>query len=271
MRIKKIGIVGCGAIGSRIAWAIVNDFSDLAKLSAVYDIAIDKAHRLADSLMKRNIVVPSLEGLISKSDIVLEAASAEASADIARRAVMAKRDCLIMSIGGLLNAYDVFDLAKKKGCSIYVPSGAVCGIDGLKAHKLANIKKVTLITRKPPCALKGAPYILKNKIDLNAIKEETEIYEGSASEAVLLFPQNINVAAVLSLAGVGKEKTRVRIFCSPDYSVNTHEVEIESDAGKTFIRCENNPSPDNPKTSYLAILSAIADLRQIFEAVKIGT
>ena len=268
---KRIGVVGCGAIGSEIAQAIERDFSKLAKLSGLYDIDLGKAHRLASKLKKKNIVVLSLEDLIKKSDFIVEAAASEVSAKIAHTVISHKRDCLIMSVGGLLSAPDIFDLARKKGCSLYIPSGAICGIDGLKAHRLVNIKKVILTTRKPPQALKGSPYVIKNKINLDDIKEETEIFAGSAQDAVSAFPQNINVSATLSLAGIGQERTKVKIICTPYTFTNIHEIEIESDAGKTFIRCENNPSPDNPKTSYLAMVSAVAALKQIFEPVKIGT
>jgi aspartate dehydrogenase len=270
MKAKRIGIVGCGAIGSKIAEAVCSDLKGKALLSALYDEDSDKARKLAGLLKKRNIVVSSLRGLIKKADFVVEASSSLASGGIARGALSAGRDCMIMSVGGLLDARDIFKLAQEKSCFVYVPSGAICGVDGLKAHKLAGIKKITLITRKPPDALKDSPYVIKNKLNLKALKEEREIFDGSAREAVKFFPQNINVAATLSLAGLGREKTRVKIICSP-CSKNIHEIEIESGAGKTFIRCENEPSPDNPKTSYLAVLSAIATLRQIFEAVKIGT
>ncbi len=270
-RIKKIGVVGCGAMGSKIARWIARDFVKAARIGAVYDIDLVKASALAARLRKKNIVVKNLADLIRRSDFVVEASSGEASADIARRALKHRRDCLVMSVGGLLNAPDVFNLAKKKNCSLYVPSGALCGIDGLKAHRLAGIKKITLTTRKPPQALKGSPYVIKNRINLDNLKEEREIFEGSARDAVLAFPQNINVSATLSMAGIGKERTRVRVICSPGSSVNVHEIEVESAAGRAIIRCENNPSPDNPKTSYLAIMSAIATLKQIFDPVKIGT
>ena len=270
MKPKRIGIVGCGAIGSKIAEAVCSDLKNKALLSALYDLHTDRAQKLAGLLRKKNIVVSSLRELIKRADFVVEASSARASGGIAREALSAGRDCMILSVGGLLENQDIFKLARKKGCFVYIPSGAICGIDGLKAHKLAGIKTVTLITRKPSSALKDSPYVIQNKLNLEALKEEREIFEGSGQEAVRFFPQNINVAATLSLAGLGKDKTRVRIICSP-CSKNIHEVEIESEAGKTFIRSENEPSPDNPKTSYPAILSAIATLRQIFEAVKIGT
>ena len=128
-----------------------------------------------------------------------------------------------------------------------------------------------LTTRKPAIAFKNAPYVTRNEIDLSRIKKETTLFSGKAKDAVKAFPQNINVAAVLSLAGIGKDKAMVRIIASPDSKINSHEIEIESKAGKSFIRCENTPSPENPKTSYLAALSAISALKQIFDPVKIGT
>ncbi len=271
MKLKRIGIVGCGAIGSRIARALVKDFAGQAKLAALYDIDLAKAKILAAGLKKKNIIAGSLDDLIKRSDFVVEAASAKISADVARRAILKSRDCLVMSVGGLLPAPDLFKLAEKNNRFLYIPSGAICGIDGIKAHKLAGIKKVRLTTRKPPKALIGAPYVLKNKINLSGIKKETVIFEGSVQEAIEGFPQNINVAAVLSLSGAGAGKALVRIVSSPDYKGNIHEIEVESLAGKAFIRCENYPSPDNPRTSYLAVLSAIASLKQAFSPVKIGT
>ncbi|TAN59198.1 DUF108 domain-containing protein, partial [bacterium] len=229
-----------------------------------------KAHALSGKLKKRNLAAKSLGDLIKKSDFVIESASSGVSADIARKAISRGRDCLIMSVGGLLAASDIFALAREKGCSLHIPSGAICGIDGLKAHALARIRKVTLTTTKPPQALKDSPYVSRNKINLGAINKATEIFSGSAFDAVTYFPQNINVAATLSLAGIGGEKTRVRMVCAPTGG-NIHEIEIESEAGRVSVRCENEPSPDNPKTSYLAILSAIAALKRIFDPVKIGT
>lgn len=271
MAIKKIGVVGCGVIGSKISQAIVSDFSRVARLVAIYDIDLEKSKKLSVFLKKKNLVTLGLDELLKKSDFVIEASGAGVSKDIAMKAILKGCDCMVLSVGGLLKAGHLFKLAKRLGRSIYIPSGAICGIDGLKSHKLANIKKVTITTRKPIKALEGAPYIIRNKINLKAIKKDTVIFSGKASRAVLSFPQNINVAATLSLAGIGEDRTIVKIIASPSCIVNTHEIEIESDAGRTSVICQNKPSPDNPKTSYLAILSAIATLGEIFENVKIGT
>ncbi|MFQ5952709.1 MAG: aspartate dehydrogenase domain-containing protein, partial [Candidatus Omnitrophota bacterium] len=135
----------------------------------------------------------------------------------------------------------------------------------------AGIESVTITTRKPPKSIKGAPYLSENNIDVEGIKEETVIFEGNALDAIKGFPKNINVSALLSIAGIGPEKTRVKIVVSPEYTRNTHEIEVKSKAGTIKTRTENVPSPDNPKTSYLAALAAIASLRGYFDSIKIGT
>jgi aspartate dehydrogenase len=129
---------------------------------------------------------------------------------------------------------------------------------------------VTLTTTKKPASLDGAPYIKDNKIDLKALKEPTLLFEGTAAEAVKAFPANVNVAATICLAAREGE-VRVRIIADPTIKVNRHEIVAEGDFGRITTQVENVPSPKNPKTSHLAALSAIATLRSIMEAVKIGT
>lgn len=154
---------------------------------------------------------------------------------------------------------------------VYIPSGAIAGLDGLKAAALGRIDEVTLTTRKTPENLRDAPYIEKRGVDIGAIEEPTLIYEGPALEACRLFPANVNVAASLSLAGVGPEKTRVRIIADPTLRKNVHEIDVKGEFGCLKVHVENVPSPDNPKTSYLAALSAIATLRKITEDIQVGT
>ena len=157
-----------------------------------------------------------------------------------------------------------------QGIDIYLPSGAISGLDGLKSAMMAKVKSATLTTRKPTAGLKGAPYIKEKNIDLDSIKKETVIFEGTAEDAVKGFPQNVNVSATLSMCGLGPKNTKVRIVTSPDYTSNTHEVEIEGDFGRLKTVTENVPMPTNPKTSYLAALSAIAVLSDIISSSRIG-
>ncbi len=265
----KIGIVGCGTIGSGLAEAIRQRFKDRATLVALYDSDKEKADSLAGSLAEPPSILP-LDDLIKECDLVVEATSPSFSGELARKALLADRDVMVMSVGGLVEG-DIFELANQKHRHVYVPSGAICGLDGVKSALMGRVYRVTLVTRKPPKGLEGAPYVVENKIDLNSIKGEAVIFEGSAKEAIQGFPKNINVSVALSFAGIGLEKTRVRIICSPHYTSNIHEVEVEGEFGRLIARTENVPAPQNPRTSYLAVLSAIATLKGILDYVRIGT
>ena len=265
----KAGIIGCGAIGGVIADAIIHKFSDSIKLSGVCDVDKNKAHRLLARL-KSNVDIFSKEELIRRCDLIIEAATSSVSYEIAKEVIEAGKDVMVMSTGGLLKKSDIFELAKKKGTRIYLPSGALCGLDGVKSAMIANVKSVVLTTRKPPAGLEDAPYVKEKGIDLKSITEETVIFEGTADEAVKGFPKNVNVSATLSICGLGPRKTKVRIVTSPDYKVNSHEIEVEGDFGKLKAVTENVPMPENPKTSYLAALSAIATLKNIINNNIVG-
>ena len=257
---KKIGIIGCGAIGTGIAEFIQQRLRHKARIIALCDIDPKKADRLSRKI-KPIPITTDIENLIKKSDLIIEAASVSVSGKIASRVVSQKKDVIIMSTGGLLKKGFLFKKARSKGCNIHIPSGAICGLDGLKAAGIGTIKKVTLTTRKPIKGLKGAP-CLKNK-DIDKIKKETIVYNGNAEDAIKYFPQNINVAATLSLSGIGPGHTKVKIITSPKYTRNIHEVEIEGEFGRLFTRTENVPSKKNPKTSQLAIFSALAKLKEV--------
>jgi aspartate dehydrogenase len=270
-KLLKIGIVGCGAIGSSLAQSIVSKFSDKTELASLYDIDVQKAYNLS-SKFNRKLVALNLEGLINKVDLVIEATKVDAVFDVVKKTIFLGKDIMIMSVGGIVRNYEeLLTLADEKNAHIFIPSGAVSGIDGLKAAACGKINKVVLTTKKPPKAFLGVPYVLKKKIRLDNINEDTVIFEGDALSAIRAFPQNINVAATLSLAGIGPSGTLVRIMASPHITQNIHEIEIESDAGRIFTRAENVIHPDNPKTSYLAVLSAIATLKKILGPIKIGT
>ena len=265
----RVGIVGCGTIGSELAMAIEQKFRDKARLVAICDSDKQKATFLAGKLPEAPPILP-LKEPIGECDLVVEAASASISSEVARRALLASKDVMVVSVGGIVES-DVFELANEKHCHIYMPSGAICGLDGVKSAVMGKVSRVTITTRKPPHGFQGAPYVLENNIDLSSIHEETILFQGSAKEAIRGFPQNVNVAIALSLAGIGPEKTRVRIVCSPHYKTNSHEIEVEGEFGRLTTKTENVPSPQNPRTSYLAILSAIATLKGISDYSRIGT
>jgi aspartate dehydrogenase len=184
------------------------------------------------------------------------------------------KDLMVMSVGAFMDEKLLEDLvgaAKKNDCKIYIPSGAIAGIDGLRSAMLASIERVEISTIKNPKGFEGALFMVENNIDPFSFHEKTMIFNGSAKEAVRAFPANVNVAASLSIAGIGSEKTRVKVYVDPEASRNIHEITVEGDFGNFTSRIENVPSPDNPRTSLLAALSAIATLKKITEPLQIGT
>jgi aspartate dehydrogenase len=265
-----IGVIGCGTIGAEICRAIDKGIVP-ARLVGICDIDLPKTNDLLRSLEKGAPVMDQAE-LIKASELVVEAVSKIVAPSIIREVLGCSKDVLVMSVGGLLEGTDeLLELAKSKGKHIYVPSGAIAGLDAVKGAIVGSVSKVTLTTRKPPAGLKGAPYIVEHEIDLESLQERTVIFSGPASQAVLGFPANVNVAAALSLAGIGSEKTIVRIIADPDCDKNTHEIEVEGEFGKLLARTENVPAPFNPKTSQLAALSAIGLLQRITSSLVVGT
>ena len=270
MRKIKVGIIGCGTIGGELAAACLDRLCGGLELVGICDSDENKAVSLKN-LLKDKVPALTLEQLIERSELVVEAASASISATILKSAIKNNKDIMIMSVGGLIGNEALLEDADKAGIKVYLPSGAVCGVDGLKSGCAGRIDSVALTTRKPPRGLEGAPYLKEKNIKLTDIKGETVVFDGSAREAIKGFPQNVNVCAALSLAGIGADRTRVKIVTSPDYTKNIHEIEITGDFGKISARTENAPSASNPKTSRLAILSAIATLEGAVKNVRVGT
>ncbi len=268
----KIGVIGCGAIGAEICKAIDAGVIG-ARLEAVYDRSTERCEKMIRTL-KNKPAISGIDELIKSVDIVVECASQEAVREHGLNVLKNGKDLMIMSVGamldsGLLNKF--INAARDNRCKIYIPSGAIASIDGLKSASVASIYKVMLSTTKNPKGLAGAPYITRNKIDLASFHKKTLLFKGSAEDAVKAFPQNINVAASLSLAGIGPGKTEVRVFVDPKASRNIHEITVEGDFGAYTCHVENVQSPSNPKTSYLAALSAIATLKKITEPLQTGT
>lgn len=269
MKKLKIGLIGCGTIGSALALFLTKSFHKQAQLSYVADRKAEKAEELRRKL-KAPVKIVSVEKLIALSDFVIEAASLTISGTVARSALQRGKQVLIMSVGGLLDL-DFTKLSQVRKGKLWIPSGAIAGIDAVLAAREGSIDSVSLVTRKPPRGLDTAPYFQKRPFPKLSGDEEVRVFNGSACEALLAFPQNINVAAVLSLASLGAQKTRVEIWTSKKYQRNQHEVTVEGDFGKIQTITSNVPACENPRTSRLAILSAQATLRKIFSSVHLGT
>ena len=271
---KRIGLLGCGAIGTQIALAI--DSGKIpATLTHVFDDSKEKSKLLVEKLTNKPEIVENSHLLSSNPvDIVVEAASQDAVRDASLSVLQNKKDLMIMSVGALLDEsiYDILsDACKDFKKTIYLPSGAIAGLDGIKSIK-DELESLSITTTKHPRSLKGAKFFETSDINLDEINSPTVIFEGIAKEAVSLFPTNINVAALLSLTGIGSEKTGVKIIADPNTDKNTHHVEAEGKFGKMTFTIENYPDENNPKTSRLAILSAIETLRKYCsDDIQIGT
>lgn len=264
----KVGLIGCGAIGTEIARAFQTKFKHAARLTYVCDRHPGAIQRLQKKFKHTYTKLP-LSELIRKSDFIVEAASQNAAREAVPLALKNGKRILVLSVGGLLYLPQALE-AKSKGL-LQVPSGAIGGVDALLAARQGKIKSVSITTKKPLKGLLDAPFWKTSTWRNKKITKPVTIFRGTASQAIHLFPQNINVAATLSLAGIGPKKTKVKIMTSPGYKRNIHEIIIEGDFGRIQAVSENLPSVHNPKTSYLAILSAIATLEKTFSNIKIGT
>ena len=272
---KKIGLVGCGTIGTELAITLDSNKIPNASLVAIFDIAGSNLQNLKSKLHNSPGAYSDFGTfLASGADIVVEAASQDAVRAFGKAILEAGKDMMVMSVGALADKNfltELLQLAAKKSCMIYVPTGAIAAIDAIRSVRHL-LDSVTLTTTKSPKALAGAPFFETSKIKLDTITKSTVIYEGTAAEAVRKFPANVNVAAVLSLAGMGIDKTRVRIVADPQATTNQHEIAAAGSFGEISVRVNNVPTPGNPKTSFLAVLSAIECLRSICEdGMRIGS
>jgi aspartate dehydrogenase len=257
-----IGLIGCGTIGAALAEAVARGEAGPAAIAGLYDFEPGRASSLAAKL-KGAVAHATVEGLLGdeRVEIVVEAASQAAAVAHARSVLAARRSLLLMSSGALIDSA-LFDelarLTRERGVSLTVPSGAVGGLDAIRAVR-NELREVRLTSTKPPAALRGAPGFAA--WESNEISQATVVYEGPARDAVRLFPANVNVAAAVSLAGMGPDRTVARVVADPDAPGNVHEVSASGDFGQFTLRFVNRPSRDNPRTSRLAILSAVEALR----------
>jgi aspartate dehydrogenase len=198
-------------------------------------------------------------------------ASAAMFAEIAGPAVEAGRIFIPLSCGALLDHPALADRAAQTGARILVPTGALLGLDAVRAAGEGRIHSVSMVTRKPPKGLIGAPHLVQNQIRVDNLTTALKVFEGSARDAVRGFPANVNVAVALSLAGIGPDRTSIEIWADPGVTRNTHTITVDSDATRFTMTIEGIPSPDNPATGMLTPLSVIATLRGLVSTVKVGT
>jgi aspartate dehydrogenase len=264
-----VAIGGLGAIGWPLARRLDEGLPGL-RLAAVAARDMAAARRKTGEL-RRPVPVLPLDALAAEADVVVECVPAAAFDEIAGPAVDLGRILLPLSCGALLSRPRLIERAAATGARIIVPTGALLGLDAVRAAAQGPVQSVTLTTRKPPAGLAGAPHVERNRIDLAAVREPTLVFEGSARDAAAGFPANINVAAALSLAGIGPDRTRVEIWADPTVERNTHTVTVEAEAARFRMTIEGVPSPENPRTGRLTPLSVVATLRGLVEPLRVGT
>lgn len=264
-----VAIGGLGAIGAHLARALDAGVEGLA-LAAVSARDQARARALVGGFRHVPALVP-LAALADHADIVVEAAPAAVFEEIARPAIRRGRILVPSSVGALLPRLHLIEEARRTGARIVVPTGALLGLDAVRAVAEGEVSAVTIETRKPPRGLEGAPYLVEHGIEVLGLTAPLRVFQGNAFDAAQGFPANVNVAAALALAGIGAARTMVEIWADPGVTRNTHTIRVEAAAARLTMTIENVPSEENPRTGKITPLSVLACLRGLAGPLKVGS
>ena len=265
-----LAIAGLGAIGLAVARRV--DAGELPGITLVAAAARDRDKaRRATAAFRSPPPLLSLAALADAADIILECLPAAQFAAVAEPAIARARIFMPLSVGALLDHLALIERARQTGARIVVPTGALLGLDAVRAAAEGNISSVRMVTRKPPAGLMGAPLLAQRNISLTGLQEPLLVFAGSAREAIAGFPANVNVAVALSLAGIGPDRTRVEIWADPTVTHNTHNIILTSDSSDLSMTIQNIPTPENPRTGRITALSALAALRRLTAQLVVGS
>jgi aspartate dehydrogenase len=266
----KLAIGGLGAIGLAVARRIdAGEVPGIAFVAAVVRDQ-DKARRALAGFRTAPQLV-DFAGAAEAADVIVECLPSAQFAAIATPAIERGRIFMPLSVGALINHMHLVDRARETGARIIVPTGALLGLDAVRAAAEGNIESVKIVTRKPPAGLAGAPLLVERNISVDGLAAPLRVFEGSAREAIAGFPANVNVAVALSLAGVGPDKTRAEIWADPGVTRNTHTIHVVSDSSNLTMTIESIPSQENPRTGRITALSVVAALRRLTAPLVVGT
>jgi aspartate dehydrogenase len=265
---RLVGIAGLGSIGKTLVMALQAGIPGM-RLGAIAARDSGKAQAWLGSCGAKAPTV-SLHALPEHCDIVVECAPPALFDEIARPVLEAGKQVIVLSVGALLQHPGLIELARERGGRILVPTGALLGLDALNAAAEGTIRSVTMVTRKPVAGLLGAPHLVNNGIDITGITVPKLIFSGSARDAIIGFPANVNVAVALSLAGIGPDRTTLEIWADPTVVRNTHMITVDADSASFTVSIQNIPS-ENPKTGRITALSVVALLRKMTATLSIGT
>lgn len=270
----RVGIIGGGTIARLFLEHIRR--GDLGRARVV--VIAGRGERSRGRLLAKAFRVPFVTGLKAllekKPDVVVEAASHDAVREYGEGLLKSGVSLIVLSCGALCNdalRKKLERAAARRGALLSVPSGGIGGLDALKAACVAGVDEVTIAVTKPPAAWKGIAYVERLGVDLDHLREPRVLFEGAARDGVPHFPANVNIAAVLSMAGIGFDRTRLKVIADPALRHNTHYIDIKGRTGNISIKLENVPAPENPKTAWLACYSALAALKAAKATVRYGT
>ena len=265
----KVGIAGFGTIGRAVGRRLHAGMDGLV-LAGVTSGGAEKA-RLNLAEIGSEAPVLSPVALAEACNIIVECAPTAAFLDIARPALERGRQVVTVSAAALIENMDIVDLARANGGRIIMATGALLGLDAVRAAAFGEIRSVTMITRKPSKSLKGAPYLDEIGVDVMALTEPKMLFDGSAREGARGFPANVNVAAALALAGIGPDRTRLQIWADPALERNTHTIQVDADSASFELRIQNVPSPEKPGTGRITALSMLAALESLTTPLRVGS
>lgn len=264
---QNVTLIGFGAIGRTLLQRSAGQPG-----LRITHVVVPEAHAAAAqanaAALQADIAIVS--AVPHDTDLVVECAGHEALTEHVVPALLRGTECAVLSIGALSEPglpEQLADAAAQGGTQVHLLSGAIGGVDAIAAARIAGLDAVTYTGRKPPSGWRGTP--AEAVADLGALTEPTVILEDTAREAARLYPKNANVAATISLAGLGLDATRVRLIADPTVTENIHEIEVRGAFGEMRITMRGKPLPDNPKTSALTVLSALRFLHNRTATVTI--
>jgi aspartate dehydrogenase len=270
----RVGIIGGGSIARLFIEHIRRGDLGRTRVVAIAGRGGQSRGKATASRFRIPFVIGPKALLVKKPDIVVEAASHESVREYGEAVLGKGVGLIVLSCGALCDdalRARLERAAARSGAVLHVPSGGIGGLDALKAACVAGVDEVTIAVTKPAVAWKGIPYVERLGVDLDNLREPRVLFEGPAREGVPHFPANVNIAAVLSMAGIGFDRTRLKVVADPALRFNTHFIEVAGKTGRISIRLENVPAPDNPKTAWLACYSALAALKAAKSTVRYGT
>jgi len=265
----SVGIIGLGTIGNVVAKALDDGIGGM-RLAAIASGRRDKAIASIAKLSEQ-VDLLTIDEVAERCDIIVDCAPKAVFRELAMATLSRGRILVTVSGAGILANEDIEDVARQNGGRLILATGALLGLDAVRAAAEGTIHSVRMITRKPPNALRDAPHIIDNNISLDRLNGAIQVFEGSAREGAKAFPANVNVAAALGLAGIGADATQLEVWADPHLDRNTHSIEVDADSAKFTLQIQNVQSESNPGTGKITALSVIACLRGMTAPMKVGS